>query len=65
MAALYATNITNAIIKMDSFEPPILDGSSKIFIDAINNIVIKKKSKNIYHITFSKKITFDIPYKNI
>ena len=65
MAALYATNVTNAIIEMDSYEPPILDGSSKEFIDAINSIGIIDQKKSLKPITINRKITFDLPSQNI
>jgi UDP-3-O-[3-hydroxymyristoyl] N-acetylglucosamine deacetylase/3-hydroxyacyl-[acyl-carrier-protein] dehydratase len=35
LAALVGCDIDNAILEMDSAEPPILDGSSKFFVEAI------------------------------
>jgi UDP-3-O-[3-hydroxymyristoyl] N-acetylglucosamine deacetylase / 3-hydroxyacyl-[acyl-carrier-protein] dehydratase len=35
LAALVGMNIDNAILEMDSTEPPIMDGSSKFFVEAI------------------------------
>ncbi len=35
LAAVYALGIDNLIIEMDSPEPPIMDGSSKFFIEAL------------------------------
>ena len=61
MAALYSTNITNAIIEMDSYEPPILDGSSKQFVDAINNVGVVDQEKELRSINIDRKITFDLP----
>jgi len=37
LSALYAFNITNAEIELDSPEPPVLDGSSKAFCDLIRS----------------------------
>lgn len=35
LAALVGCDVDNAILEMDSAEPPILDGSSKFFVEAI------------------------------
>ena len=47
MAALYMKNITNIIVEMDNFEPPILDGSSVGFIEAINKVGVKEQNGEI------------------
>ena len=36
MGALYGMGIDNALIEIDNEEVPILDGSSKLFIEAIS-----------------------------
>jgi len=43
MAALYGKNIDNAIIEIDTDEVPILDGSSKNFVDAIDKVELKSR----------------------
>ena len=45
LAALYIAEIDNAVIEIDCNEVPIMDGSSKIFLDALKNIDIKKLHK--------------------
>lgn len=40
MAALYALGIDNIIVEVDSAEMPIMDGSSRLFIDAIEQVGI-------------------------
>ena len=45
-AACYALSIDNLNIEIDSEELPILDGSSKSFIDLLLNAGIKKHEKN-------------------
>ena len=41
--------IDNAVIEIDNEEVPIMDGSAKDFLDALNNIEIKKlNSKRVY-----------------
>lgn len=37
LAALTGLDIDNAIIELDNSEPPIMDGSSKFFVEAIEN----------------------------
>ena len=44
LAALVGCDIDNAILEMDSAEPPILDGSSKYFVEAIENVGIEVQS---------------------
>ena len=36
MAALYASGVDNALIRVNAPEVPILDGSSKLWLEAIN-----------------------------
>lgn len=42
MAALYALGVDNALIEVDGPEMPILDGSSKPFVDAIDRVGLKR-----------------------
>ena len=53
MAAFYATGIDNAIIEVKGTEIPILDGSSKIFIEQINanGVTQQKSSRRIFQVT--------------
>ena len=64
LAAFYMKGITNVIVEMDNFEPPILDGSSKGFIDAINKVGVKEQDKEILPIVINKKIEYDVPSKD-
>ena len=41
MGAFYGIGIDNAIVELDSQEVPILDGSAKLFVEAINNVGVK------------------------
>ena len=45
LAALYISEIDNAIVEIDSEEVPIMDGSSKDFLDVIKNIEKIDQSK--------------------
>ena len=43
LAALYALEIDNAIIEINAPEPPIMDGSSKSFVDALEEAGIEEQ----------------------
>ncbi len=50
MAALYASGVDNALIRVNAPEVPILDGSSKLWIEAINatGLTEQKAEKDFY-----------------
>jgi len=58
LSALYALSIDNLKIKISSNELPILDGSSKIYIDSINQVGLKKQSKKRTEFLVDKIISF-------
>ncbi len=58
MGALYGLGIDNAFIEIDNQEVPILDGSAKLFVDAISQIGIKNSNAPIKIIKIEKKIEF-------
>lgn len=58
LSALYSLKITNLDIKISASELPILDGSSKLFLNGINNIGIKKQSKKINQFIVNEIISF-------
>jgi len=47
MGALYGLGIDNALIEIDNQEVPILDGSAKLFVEAISKIGIKNSDAPI------------------
>ena len=61
-AACYALSIDNLNIEIDSEELPILDGSSKSFIDLLLNAGIKKHEKKITKIKLDRyiKVTHEL-----
>jgi len=44
LAALVGMDLDNVIIELDSSEPPILDGSSRLFIEAIESVGIEDQN---------------------
>jgi UDP-3-O-[3-hydroxymyristoyl] N-acetylglucosamine deacetylase len=65
MAALYGLGIDNALIEIDNQEVPILDGSAKLFVDAIIKAGIKNSDAPIKIIKIEKKIEFKDGKKSI
>ncbi len=65
MGALYGLGIDNALIEIDSQEVPILDGSAKLFVSAINEVGIKNSEVPIKIIKIEKKIEFTEGKKTI
>ena len=58
MGALYGLGIDNALIEIDNQEVPILDGSAKLFVEAISEAGIKNSQAPIKIIKIKKKIEF-------
>jgi UDP-3-O-[3-hydroxymyristoyl] N-acetylglucosamine deacetylase len=58
MGALYGLGIDNALIEIDNQEVPILDGSAKLFVEAISKIGIKNSEAPIKIVKIHKKIEF-------
>ena len=65
MGALYGTGIDNALIEIDNQEVPILDGSAKIFVEAINNTGIKSSDVPIKIIKIDQKVNLKDGKKTI
>ena len=65
MGALYGLGIDNALIEIDNREVPILDGSAKLFVEAINEVGIKDSDAPIKIIKIEKKIEFRDGKKSI
>ena len=58
MGALYGLGIDNALIEIDNQEVPILDGSAKLFVEAILKAGIRNSNSPIKVIKINKKIEF-------
>ena len=65
MGALYGIGIDNAIVEIDNEEVPILDGSAKLFVEAITKVGIKTSEAPIKVIKIEKKIEFKDGKKSI
>jgi|TARA_B110000967_G_C18838217_1_gene537937 UDP-3-O-[3-hydroxymyristoyl] N-acetylglucosamine deacetylase len=58
MGAFYGMGIDNALVEIDNEEVPILDGSAKLFVEAINEVGIETSNEPIKIIKIEKKIEF-------
>jgi len=65
MGALYGLGVDNALIEIDNQEVPILDGSAKLFVEAISQIGIKSSASPIKIVKIEKKIEFSDGNKTI
>jgi len=58
LAALYMTGIDNAIIEINATEVPIMDGSSKEFVETILKIGVKEQNVKRKYLKILKKFEF-------
>ena len=59
MAALYGKGVDNLLIEIDSEEVPILDGSSKNFIEAIDLVGFETSDQPIKIIIIDKEVVYE------
>ena len=65
MGALYGLGIDNALIEINNQEVPILDGSAKLFVEAISRNGIKNSNAPIKIVKIERKIEFNDDNKTI
>ena len=65
MAALYGKGVDNLLVEIDSEEVPILDGSSKNFVEAINSADFEISDQPIKIITIDKEVVYEEGEKSI
>ncbi len=65
LAALYGLGIDNALIEIDGPEIPILDGSAKHFVEAINKVGIKKQGFDKNYYVLKENLTYEDVDKKI
>ena len=64
LAALYALGIDNCILEVNAPEFPILDGSSKFYVEQIEKVGIEEQSKDKDYFVVTKKIVYETPDKS-
>ena len=65
IAALYGKGVDNVLIEIDNDEVPIIDGSSKFFVEKIDNVGLENSDKSIKIIKILKKIVLKDGKKTI
>lgn len=65
LAALYGLEIDNALIELDGPEIPILDGSSKLFVEAINKVGIEDQSERKNYFVLKENLAFENTEKQV
>lgn len=61
LAALVGCDVDNAILEMDASEPPILDGSSKFFVEAIESVGIVEQHTAREYLVVKEVLTYSDP----
>ena len=61
LAALVGMDIDNAILEMNSAEPPIMDGSSKFFVEAIEEAGVVEQEQNREYLVIKEVMNYVDP----
>jgi UDP-3-O-[3-hydroxymyristoyl] N-acetylglucosamine deacetylase/3-hydroxyacyl-[acyl-carrier-protein] dehydratase len=65
LAAVYGMHIDNALIEIDGHEIPILDGSSKLYVDAINTVGTVEQNAERDYLVLTENIKFEDEEKQV
>lgn len=58
LAALVGMDVDNAILEMNNAEPPIMDGSSKFFVEAIEKAGVIEQEKPREYLTITEVLSY-------
>ncbi|MFN3020783.1 bifunctional UDP-3-O-[3-hydroxymyristoyl] N-acetylglucosamine deacetylase/3-hydroxyacyl-ACP dehydratase [Soonwooa sp.] len=61
LAALVGMDLDNVILEMDSSEPPILDGSSKFFVEAIEKVGVEEQKATREYLVIKEVLSYVDP----
>ncbi|KMQ67914.1 hydroxymyristoyl-ACP dehydratase [Chryseobacterium sp. FH2] len=61
LAALVGCDIDNAMLEMDASEPPILDGSSKFFVEAIESVGVVDQNVAREYLVIKEVLSYSDP----
>lgn len=61
LAALVGMDVDNAILEMNNAEPPIMDGSSKFFVEAIEKAGVIEQEKPREYLTITEVLSYTDP----
>ncbi|MBB77943.1 MAG: UDP-3-O-[3-hydroxymyristoyl] N-acetylglucosamine deacetylase [Crocinitomicaceae bacterium] len=65
LAALYGCQVDNALIKINGPEVPIMDGSSKLFVDSIEKVGYTNQNKERIYLELDENIKWEDEAKGI
>lgn len=65
LAAVSGLNIDNILIELDSSETPIMDGSSKLYVEALLSAGIVEQKADREYFEIISNVTYSDPEKNI
>ncbi len=65
LAALYGSQVDNALIKIDGPEIPIMDGSSKLFVEAIESVGFEDQDADRIYLELDENIPWEDVEKGI
>ncbi len=65
LAAIYGSMIDNALIQLNGPEVPILDGSSRIFVDAIQAVGIAEQTAEREYLVLTENLTYEDAQRGI
>ena len=60
MAALIALHVDNVVIEVDSAEIPVMDGSSEVFVEAIDQVGLVQQNRRRRYLRVLKEIRFEM-----
>ena len=58
MSALYAKGVNNVLVKINNSEIPILDGSSRYFVEEIQKVGLKNQTAPLNYVKLNKPIQY-------
>lgn len=61
LAALVGCNLDNVILEMNNAEPPIMDGSSKFFVEALEKAGIEEQNANREYLVIKEVLNYTDP----
>lgn len=60
MATLIALHVDNVIIEVDSAEIPVMDGSSEVFVEAIDQVGLRRQGRQRRYLRVLKEVRFSM-----
>jgi UDP-3-O-[3-hydroxymyristoyl] N-acetylglucosamine deacetylase/3-hydroxyacyl-[acyl-carrier-protein] dehydratase len=65
LAAIYGCMIDNALIQIDGPEVPIMDGSAKLFVDAIESVGYQEQQAERKYLVLTENLTYEDKDKKV